>query len=41
MKEKEFNLSWHIPILCISFLNVEVDNDFVNKSARLLLERIC
>ena len=35
------SLSWHIPILCISFLNVEVGNDFVNKSARLSLERIC
>ena len=33
-------LELNIPILCINFLNVEVDNDFVNKSARLSLERI-
>ena len=29
------SFSWHIPILYISFLNVEVGNDSVNNSARL------
>ena len=35
------SFGWLIPILYLSFLNVEVGNALVNKSARLSLERIC
>ena len=35
------SFGWHIPILYLSFLNVEVGNALVNRSARLSLERIC
>ena len=35
------SFSWRILILYISFLNVEVDNNFVNKFSRLSLEHIC
>jgi len=32
------SLRWRIPILCISFLNVDVGNAFVNRSARFSLD---
>ena len=35
------SFGWHIPILYLSFLNVEVGNALVNRSARLSLECIC
>ena len=35
------SFGWRIPILYMSFLNVEVGNALVNRSARLSLERIC
>ena len=35
------SFGWHIPILYLSFLNVEVGNASVNKSARLSLEHNC
>ena len=35
------SFGWCIPILYMSFLNVEVGNALVNRSARLSLERIC
>ena len=35
------SFGWHIPILYLSFLNVEVGNALVNRSARLSFERIC
>ena len=34
------SFGWRILILCISFLNVEVDNDFMNKYAKLSIERV-
>ena len=34
------SFSCHIPILYINFLNVEVGNDFINRSIRLSLECI-
>ena len=35
------SFGWRIPILYLSFLNIEVGNALVNRSARLSLERIC
>ena len=35
------SFGWRIPILYLSFLNVEVGNALVNRSTRLSLECIC
>ena len=35
------SFGWRIPILYMSFLNVEVGNALVNRPVRLSLERIC
>jgi hypothetical protein len=34
-------LRWRVPILWTSFLKVEADKDFVNKSTKLSLDLIC